>query len=49
MISKELYKMLVCPECKGNVSYAKDKNKLRCAKCRIDYKIKEGIPIMVAG
>ena len=45
MLSKELLSVIACPKCKGNVKY--DKNKLVCNKCRLLYKILEGIPDML--
>ncbi len=46
-LPKELYDILACPMCKGDISYNKDKTALVCKKCKIDYPIKEGIPIML--
>ena len=49
MISKELLKILACPTCKGDLKYQKQKNKesLKCIKCKKVYEIKEGIPILL--
>ena len=46
-LPKELYDILACPMCKGDISYNKDKTALVCKKCKIDYPIKDGIPIML--
>ena len=46
-LPKELYDILACPMCKGDVAYNKDKTALVCKKCKIDYPIKEGIPVML--
>ncbi len=46
-ISIELYNILACPMCKGDIAYNKNKTALVCKKCKIDYPIKEGIPIML--
>ena len=46
-LPKELYEILACPMCKGDIAYNKEKTALLCRKCKIDYPIKEGIPIML--
>jgi len=43
-LPEDLLKILTCPVCKSKLEYKKEKNILRCNKCRIDYPIKEGIP-----
>ena len=47
LLAKELYDILACPVCKGDIVYTKDKTALLCKKCKIEYPIKEGIPIML--
>ncbi len=51
MSQKELPKILLdvlaCPKCKGDLDYKKAQNKLICNKCRLAYRIEEGIPIML--
>lgn len=46
-LAKELYDILACPVCKGDIEYTKNKTGLLCKKCKIEYPIKEGIPIML--
>jgi len=46
-LSKKLLKILACPKCKGNLKYEKPKSRLVCKKCRLAYRIEEGIPIML--
>lgn len=46
-LAKELYDILACPVCKGDITYTKDKTALLCKKCKVEYPIKEGIPIML--
>ena len=43
----ELLKILCCPACKSDLIYIKKLNKLKCSKCKKDYLIKEGIPILL--
>lgn len=46
-LSQELLDILACPVCKGDLDYAKAKSVLHCHKCRYNYPVKEGIPIML--
>lgn len=43
-MKKEFLSILCCPSCKGNLIDLG--NKLRCNSCRLEYEIKEGIPIL---
>jgi uncharacterized protein YbaR (Trm112 family) len=45
--SKELLEVLACPKCKGSIEYKKQKQKLLCKKCKLAYKIEDGIPVML--
>ncbi|MBW2992839.1 Trm112 family protein [Candidatus Woesearchaeota archaeon] len=47
MIDEELFRILVCPACKGELEYNKDKSRLLCRKCGKVYDIKEGIPVLL--
>jgi uncharacterized protein YbaR (Trm112 family) len=44
MLKKDLLKILACPQCKGDVQYKKD---IICRKCRLRYKVRNGIPDML--
>lgn len=46
-IEKELFDILACPKCKSDLEYNKDKTGLVCTKCKKEYDIKEGIPILL--
>ena len=46
MISEDLFNILACPVCKSNLNYNKTKTKLVCIKCKKEYNIKEGIPLL---
>lgn len=46
-LSKELLEVLACPKCKGDLDYKKKEAKLFCNKCRLAYRIEDGIPIML--
>ncbi|MBI2135935.1 Trm112 family protein [Candidatus Woesearchaeota archaeon] len=46
-IPKELYDILACPVCKGDLKYTPQKNGLRCDACKYTYPIKDGIPVLL--
>ncbi|MBM3199779.1 Trm112 family protein [Candidatus Woesearchaeota archaeon] len=43
----KLLKMLCCPKCKSNLRYDRGKSLLRCESCKKNFKIKEGIPVLL--
>lgn len=47
MLDQKLLEILVCPKCKGELAYDKDKGELTCDPCRLIYEIKDDIPIML--
>jgi len=46
-ISKELLEILACPQCKGEVALTPSEDGLVCARCKLEYPIKDDIPIML--
>ena len=44
---EELLEILVCPKCKGELTYNKDLQVLICNSCKVYYEIIDGIPNMV--
>ena len=46
-IKKELFDVIVCPVCKAQLKYTKSKDYLICTKCKVEYPIKNGIPILM--
>ena len=46
-VSEELLCILACPQCKGVVYLNGEKNGLICDKCRLEYEIRDDIPIML--
>ncbi len=46
-IPKKLLDVLACPKCKGPLKYENAKSRLSCKKCRLAYRVEEGIPIML--
>jgi len=47
MLSEELLRVLVCPQCKGELEYDRKNEKLICRPCRLKYDIRDDIPIML--
>ncbi len=47
MLSEKLLAILACPQCKGDLEYDRENNKLICQKCRLKYKVEDDIPIML--
>lgn len=43
-----LLEILVCPLCKGPLIYKKDDKELICKPDRLAFRIKDGIPVMLA-
>lgn len=46
-IDPELLKILACPKCKGDLEYDEEKDRLICHRCKLAYRIEDGIPIML--
>ena len=46
-LPKELYKILACPDDKGDLTYTKNKDGLKCSKCKFVFPIEDGIPILL--
>ncbi len=46
-LSKELFDVLACPLCNGDLEYTKGKKGLVCSKCGAKYPIDQGIPILL--
>jgi hypothetical protein len=46
-MNNKLLEILVCPVCKGPLSYRKDAAELVCPACRIAYPIRDDIPVML--
>jgi len=47
MLDKELLAILACPQCKGEIHINRDKDGLICPACKLEYPIREGIPVML--
>lgn len=47
-INEEFMKILVCPECKGEVLLNAAGDGIVCEACRLVYPVKDDIPVMLA-
>ena len=46
-VSKELLDILACPQCKGDIHLNDSGDGLICDSCKLLYRIKDDIPIML--
>ena len=46
-LEKDLLDILACPQCKGDLEYDREAERLICQPCKLRYKIEEDIPIML--
>jgi uncharacterized protein YbaR (Trm112 family) len=44
-MDEKLLEILACPKCRGDLAY--EENQLICYKCKLRYRIEDGIPIML--
>ena len=47
MVDPGLLEILVCPECRSDVTLDEEQQKIVCSGCGLRYPIREGIPIML--
>ena len=46
-LEPQLLEILVCPKCKGPLVYSVEQSTLTCDACRLQYPVRDGIPIML--
>lgn len=46
-INKELLEILACPKCKGDIKMNETEDGLICDECKLLYRVKDGIPVML--
>jgi len=46
-LSPELKEILVCPKCKGNLTFHEAQAEIHCTRCALIYAIDDGIPVML--
>jgi uncharacterized protein YbaR (Trm112 family) len=47
MLDDKLLEILACPKCKGDLEYDREGERLVCHACKLAYRIKDDIPIML--
>lgn len=48
MIDEELLKILICPNCKGDIEFRESEQIIACiGECKFEYPVIEGIPHML--
>ena len=46
-LAPELKEILACPKCKGDLEFHEERGEIHCLRCRLCYRIDEGIPVML--
>lgn len=46
-IARQLLEILVCPKCKGALTYREQESALECPACKLRYAVRGGIPVML--
>lgn len=46
-LAPQLLNILVCPKCKGKLTYREAEGALDCAACKLRYAVRDGIPVML--
>jgi hypothetical protein len=46
-LSPALLSKLVCPQCKGDLTYREADCVLECGKCRLRFEVRDDIPVML--
>ena len=46
-MDKKLLSILVCPVCKGQLTYLREQNEMICYADALAYPIRDGIPVML--
>jgi uncharacterized protein YbaR (Trm112 family) len=46
-LAPELKEILACPKCKGELEFREAEAEIRCPRCRLAFRIDDGIPVML--
>ena len=46
-IHQELKEILVCPKCKGPLTFKDERDEIECHACKLVYRVDDGIPVML--
>lgn len=47
MLDDQLLEILACPECKGELEYDRENDRLVCHACRLRFAVEDDIPFML--
>ncbi|BCS52423.1 Trm112 family protein [Geobacter sp. SVR] len=47
MLSHDLFDILACPACKGDLARDDSKQVLYCQSCNLNFPVRDGIPVML--
>ncbi len=47
-LSEKLLEKLVCPGCKGKLEYEQSPERLVCQRCRLAYRVDDGVPVLLS-
>lgn len=47
MIDSKILDILACPACKGDLEYKAKEEIIKCTSCGNEYKVMDGIPMML--
>ena len=46
-LQADLLDILVCPKCKGALTYCEEQDRLDCSVCKLGYRVEDDIPVML--
>ena len=46
-VDAALIKLLVCPDCRGEIEYKDRRHLIICTKCGLHYPVRDDIPVML--
>ncbi len=46
-LNEQLKAVLVCPRCKGQLTFREERQEIHCAACKLVYAIEDDIPAML--
>jgi uncharacterized protein YbaR (Trm112 family) len=46
-LSDELLNVIVCPQCKGDLQYERNPDKLLCQNCKLIFRVEDDIPVLL--
>jgi uncharacterized protein YbaR (Trm112 family) len=46
-LAPRLLALLVCPKCKGALTYRETESSLDCPQCKLRYPVRDDIPVML--